>query len=64
MGLTIGWWTMQNRSELDCGTVGLDFVGSGGQGGALIAPQKMWARSLKRWSSSIHVSFGLFSGMS
>ena len=30
MGLTLGWWTMQNRSELDYGIVGLDFVGSGG----------------------------------
>ena len=47
MGLTLGWWTMQNRSELDYGTVGLDFVGSGGQGGALISPRKTWERSLK-----------------
>ena len=49
MGLMIGWWTMQNRSELDCGTVGLDFLGSGGQGGTLIASRKMWEKSLIRW---------------
>ena len=30
MGLTLGWWTMRDCSELDYGTVVLDFVGSGG----------------------------------
>ena len=58
MGLTLGWWTMQNRSELDYGTVGLDFVGSEGQGGALIAPRKTWEKSLIRWVWSLYDSFG------
>ena len=47
MGLTLGWWTMQNCSDLDYGTVGFDFVGSGEEGGSLISPEKTWERSLK-----------------
>ena len=30
MGLTLGWWTMRNHSELHYGTMCLDFVVSGG----------------------------------
>ena len=41
MGLILGWWPMQNHSELDYGTMGLDFMGSGGQGGTLSNPQTL-----------------------
>ena len=47
MGLTMGWLTKKIHRELDYSSVGLDFVGSGGQGGALIDPRKTWSRSLK-----------------
>ena len=54
---------MEKFRELKYGTVCLDFMGSGGQGGALISPRKTWERSLKFWYWSIHGSFGLFSGL-
>ena len=41
MGLMLGWWTMQNCSDLDYGTVGFDFICSGGHGGTLISLGKM-----------------------
>ena len=33
MGSILRWWTIQNHCGLNYGTVGLDFVSSGGQGG-------------------------------
>ena len=38
-GLTKSWWTMEKSRELDYGTMGLDFVSSGGQVGAFKAPR-------------------------
>ena len=53
---------MQILHELDYSSVGFDFVGSGGQGGALIALGKTWAISLKHWIGLKHDSFGFLSG--
>ena len=63
MVLTLGWWTMQHRCELDYSSVGFDFVGSGGQGGTLISPRKPWERCLKWLTWSINDSFGLLLGL-
>ena len=41
--LMLWWWIMEIHREIDYSSMGLDFVGSGGQGGTLIGPQKMWA---------------------
>ena len=61
MGLMLGWWTMRNRSDLDYGTMGLDFVGSGGHGGTLISLGKTWEKSLICWVWLLCNSFGFFS---
>ena len=46
-GLSLGWCTKEFRRELDYSSMGLDFVGNGGQGGALISPRETSERSLK-----------------
>ena len=30
MVFMLGWWTIQNYNEINYGTMGMDFVGSGG----------------------------------
>ena len=45
-GLSPRWWTIRNHCGLNYGTVGLDFVSSGGQGGTLNAARKPWEMSL------------------
>ena len=49
---------MQIHNELDYGTMGLDFVGSGGQGGVFIAHGKMWEKRLIHSVWSLCTSFG------
>ena len=56
MGLMLGWYTMQFHSECR------DLVRSGGQGGALIAPRKMWEKSLICWVWLLCDSFGFSFG--
>ena len=58
----LGWWTIRIYNELDYGTMGMDFVGSGGHGGDLITPGKMGPKRLKCWNWSIRGSFGFLSG--
>ena len=41
-GLVLGWWTMCFRCGIDCGYVGMNLVNSGDQGGAFMAPWKVW----------------------
>ena len=38
--LSLGWWTIRNSCGLNYGTVGFDFVSSGGQVGAFMLPEK------------------------
>ena len=59
MVLTLRWLTKQNHHDLDYNSVGFDFMGSGGQGGALISPRKSWQIILKPSLWLICVSFGL-----
>ena len=45
-GLTKSCWNMERSCEIDYGTVGFDFMSSGGQGGTLIDFGKTWEKSL------------------
>ena len=47
---TLGWWAIQNHHGINYRNVGLDFVGSGGQGGAFNAAGKVWESNLICWS--------------
>ena len=47
MVLMLGWWTMENRHDIDYNSVGFVFVGSGGQGGTLNSYGEAWERNLK-----------------
>ena len=47
MVLTMGWWTMENRREIDYSSVGFVFMGSGGQGVTLNSYGEAWERNLK-----------------
>ena len=62
-GLSPRWWTIRNHCGLNYGTVGLDFVNSGGQGGTFNAAGKPWETSLICWYRCLCNSFGFSSGV-
>ena len=61
-GLMIVWWTKEKSCEVDYGTVGLDFVGSGREGVTFIAPWKMVKTICIYWVWSLCSPFGFSSG--
>ena len=57
-GLSLGWCTKEFLCELEYSSVGLYFMGSGGQGGAFNAVGKACESSLMRWYGHLCDSFG------
>ena len=53
---------MEFPCELDYSSMGFDFVGSGGHGGALNASREALERNLKHGLGMEHESFGIFLG--